>query len=49
MVKFWDEMLKFEIARTKKNIGLCEKHGVGDTAMREKARLKKQERTRDKQ
>ncbi len=44
---FWKELIDFEIKRTKRRIALCEKHGIGDTAIKEKARLKKQERQRE--
>ncbi len=47
MVKFWDNVLDFEIARTKRRIKACEKHGIGDTAVYEKMRLKKQERQKE--
>jgi len=45
MVKLWDEMLAFEIQRTKRRIALAEKHGIGKMAMQEKARLLIQQKT----
>ncbi len=44
MVKFWDIQIEKGIKLTKYRIAHLEKHGNGDTAMREKAILKKQER-----
>ncbi len=47
MVKYWDEQLDKAIALTKMRIKYCEKHGVGQNAIEEKARLKKQERKKE--
>ncbi len=44
MVKYWEKQIEIGIKLTKFRIQHCEKHGLGDTAMREKAILKKQER-----
>ncbi len=44
MVKFWDKQIDLGIKITKYRIAHLEKHGNGDTAMREKQILKKQER-----
>ncbi len=43
MVKFWDDQFKKGIILTKILIKHCEAHGLGDTAMKEKGNLKKQE------
>ncbi len=43
MVKFWINALEKSIAKTKYRIKACERLGVGDTCMKEKARLKIQE------
>ncbi len=42
MVKFWIDCLDYAINKTRSRIALCEKHGIGDSAMEEKAILKKQ-------
>ncbi len=42
MVKFWDKQIEIGIALTKYRISHLEKHGNGDTAMKEKNILKKQ-------
>lgn len=44
MVRWWDKQVDRSIALTKARIKHCEAHGMGDTAIREKAVLKKQER-----
>ncbi len=44
MVRFWDEVLIESIKTTKRRIIFCEKHGIGDSCIKEKARLKHQER-----
>ncbi len=49
MVKPKHVMLDWSIKNTKMRIKHCEKHGIGDTAMREKLILKKQERMRELQ
>ncbi len=41
MVKFWEEQLKIAIQKHKYLINICEKHGIGKTAMETKERLKK--------
>lgn len=40
-------MLDKSIAKTKIRIQFCERNGIGDSTIREKARLKKQERQRE--
>ncbi len=47
MVKPKDELLNWSIKNTKMRIKHCEAHGIGDTAMREKFILKKQERLKE--
>ncbi len=47
MVKFWDIALDKAIITTKARIKFCEKHGNGIEAIREKARLKLQERKKE--
>ncbi len=44
MVRIWDRDVEKGIALTKMRIKHCEKHGMGDTVIREKNILKKQER-----
>jgi len=44
LVRWWDIQIEKGIKLTKMRIAHCEKHGMGDTAMREKSILKKQER-----
>ncbi len=44
MVRPWDESIEKGIRITKYRIAHLEKHGNGDTAMKEKVILKKQER-----
>ncbi len=44
MVRYWDIQIDKGIKLTKYRIKHCEKHGMGETAMREKAILVKQER-----
>ncbi len=44
MVRYWDKQIEIGIKLTKMRIKHLEKHGNGDTAMREKDILKKQER-----
>ncbi len=44
MVKFWEEEIKKAIKITKRRILHCEKHGIGDNAMKEKVTLQKQEK-----
>ncbi len=44
MVRWWDIQIDKAIKVTKFRIKHMEKHGVGDTAIREKAILQKQER-----
>ncbi len=46
MVEPWTEAIEKGIKLTKHRIAHLEKHGNGDTAMREKEILKKQERHR---
>ncbi len=41
---FWQLELKKAIAKNKIRIQFCERHGIGDTTMKEKFRLKKAER-----
>ncbi len=47
MVKFWEVLLDKSIKTTKRRIQFCEKHGIGDTAMKEKSILKKLERKKE--
>ncbi len=47
MVKFWDKQIEIGIKLTKYRIKHLEKHGNGDTAMKEKSILKKQERHKE--
>jgi len=47
MVRFWDEMLDLAIKKTKIRIKYCEDQGIGDSAIKEKAILKKQERKKE--
>ncbi len=47
MVRWWDIQIDKGIALTKMRIKHMEKHGMGDSVISEKARLKKQERSRD--
>ncbi len=47
MVRWWDFQIERAIKITKMRIKHCEKHGMGDTCIREKNILKKQERHRD--
>ncbi len=44
MVNWWAKQREESIRVTKYRIAHCEKHGMGDTAMKEKASLKKQEK-----
>jgi len=44
MVRYWDIQIEKGIRLTKMRIKHCEKHGMGETAMREKSILQKQER-----
>ncbi len=44
MVKFWENELKNSIAVTKERIKHMEKHGIGKSAMQEKATLLKQQK-----
>ncbi len=44
MVGFWEDALVKSIATTKARIKFCERQGIGDTCISEKARLKIQER-----
>jgi len=44
MVDFWRRELEKSIKNTKMRVKHMEKHGVGDTAIKEKIILKKQER-----
>jgi len=41
MVKFWDVQRKLALETLIERIRLCEKHGIGKTAMEEKQRLLK--------
>ncbi len=47
MVRFWDKQIEDAIKVTKFRIKHLEKHGNGDTAMKEKQILKKQERHKE--
>ncbi len=49
MVKPHHELLDWSIKNTKMRIQHMEKHGVGDTAIKEKNILKKQQRKRELQ
>ncbi len=44
MVGFWADCRKRERMKVLERIKMAEKHGIGDLAMSEKARLKKLER-----
>ncbi len=44
MVKFWLMQLEKSILKTKDRIKMMEKHGVGKSAMQEKATLQKQQK-----
>ncbi len=44
MVKWWDKQIDVGIALTKMRIKHLEKHGNGDSVIREKSILQKQER-----
>ncbi len=48
MVKFWYEILKKSRSRCIERIKLSEKHGIGQMAMSEKARLKKIDKNLEK-
>ncbi len=41
---FWIEQLKKAIEKNKIRVRFCEQHGIGDTTISEKFRLKKAER-----
>ena len=41
MVKFWFNLRDKAIATTKRRIKACERQGIGDTTIKEKARLQK--------
>ncbi len=47
MVKYWEKQREIGIKLSKFRIKHLEKHGNGDTVMREKSILKKQERHND--
>ncbi len=47
MVKFWGINIDKSIATTKRRIKFCEKFGIGDTVIKEKYRLKIQERKKE--
>ncbi len=47
MVRFWDKQIDEAIKVSKYRIKHLEKHGNGDTAMKEKQILKKQERAKE--
>ncbi len=47
MVKFWVEMRKLAIKKQKIRIDFCEKHGIGDSTIKEKAILKRMERLQE--
>ncbi len=49
MVKTKHELLDWSIKNTKMRIKHCENHGIGDTTMKEKQILKKQERLKELQ
>jgi len=44
LVKFWEESLKWNIKELKIRVAHMEKHGIGNTAIKEKAMLSKVEK-----
>jgi len=47
LVKYWDIQIEKGIALTKMRIKHMEKHGMGAQVIKEKARLVKQQRTKE--
>ncbi len=47
MVKIRVQMAEYALKRQKRRILFCERHGIGDTTIKEKAILKKMERLKE--
>ncbi len=47
MVKVWDVLRDKAIATQKRRIECCERNGIGDSTIKEKAILKKMERAKE--